>query len=329
MANLSTKYLGLDLKSPIIVSSSELTNDIENLKKFEQLGAGAIVLKSLFEEQITIESRHSQSYNKRYGFSYPEVEDYISNYSHKNTLAEYIDFLKKAKSELTIPVIASINCVSSSEWVSFAREIEKAGADALELNLFVLPSDPDRFPEDNEDVYFDLVNNIKRETSLPISLKISTYFSSIAYTIKKLSWTGVSGIVLFNRFYSPDIDIDNLTINSSAVFSKPEDISTSLKWIAIMSEQVDCDLCSSTGVHDGTGAIKQLLAGAKAVMICSTLYKNGFEQITAINKQIETWMDSKNFSTIEDFRGKLCANKAENPAAWERVQFMKYYSGIE
>ena len=169
MANLTTKYLGLELKSPIIVSSSDLTKNIENLKKIEEFGAGAVVLKSLFEEQIKIESRESLTYNNRYGFSYPEAEDYINNYTRQNSLADYIALIKKAKAELTIPVIASVNCVSSTEWVTFAREIEQAGADALELNIFVLPSDPDRYPEDNEDVYFDIVNEIKRETNLPIS----------------------------------------------------------------------------------------------------------------------------------------------------------------
>ena len=328
MTMIKTTYLGLELKSPIIAGSSELTNNIDNLIKIEQAGAGAVVLKSLFEEQIKQEQRNT-SYKSRHTFGYIEAEDYISNYVNEHQISEYLALISKAKGHLNIPVIASINCISSSEWISYAKEIEIAGADALELNLFVMSSDPERYPEDNEDVYFDIINDVKREIKIPISFKISPYFSSLAYTVKKLSWTGVAGIVLFNRYYAPDIDIDNLKVVSSNVYSSPSEISTSLKWISMLSDIVDCDLCASTGVHDGNAVIKQILAGAKAVQVCSVLYKDGFDVITTMNNRINEWMEEKHFETIECFRGRLSLKRSENPAAWERVQYMHYFAGIE
>jgi len=328
MANLETTYMGLQLKNPIVVGSSGLTNSIENIIEIEREGAGAVVLKSLFEEQINQVAHQTFDQGDVTNY-YPEALDYIKNYSTENDVSIYLDLIKECKEKVNIPIIASINCMGDNEWTSFAKKIEDAGADALELNIFVMPSDPKKSSADNEQVYFDIVNKVTSMISIPVSVKLSLYFSGLAKTMEMLSWTKIKSLVLFNRFFSPDIDINNFEIKSSNVFSTPSELAQSLRWVAMLSDKVDCEISSSTGVHNGEAAIKQLLAGAQTVQIASVLYKKGFKEIPAILNTISEWMDIKNFSTLEEFRGKMSVKKSENPAAWERVQFMKYFSGIE
>ncbi len=328
MIDLSTTYMGLPLRSPVIAGSSGLTKSLSNLEEMEARGAGAIVLKSLFEEQIKAEVRKVFSYEDTQS-AYTEAEDYIRNYAREQTLDEYLNLIQEAKNKLSVPVIASINCTSAQEWPAFAKNIEKSGADALELNVFVLPSSIDIEGKNYEKIYFDVVKKVKMEVNIPISLKLSSYFSGLANMVKKLSWTGVKGIVLFNRFFNPDIDLDQMRIKASHLYSDPEEISFSLRWIAILSGQLQTDLCASTGVHDGKGVVKQLLAGAKAVQVCSTLYKNGLTQLDPIHQEIKTWMETHKYHKIDDFRGKMSQKMTKNPAAFMRVQFMKHFAGIE
>lgn len=328
MANLSTKYLGLELKSPVIVSSSGLTNKLENIIECEKHGAGAVVLKSLFEEQIKMEAASSYNASETAAY-YPEAEDYIKNYTSEKNLNEYLQLIKDAKKSVKIPIIASVNCFSANEWTKFAKKIQDAGADAIELNMFIMPSDFTKSGEDNEQMYFDIIEKVKEQISIPLSIKVSHFFSGFAQTAQKLSWTGIKGIVLFNRFYSPDIDIDNLKVTSTNVFSTPDETNFSLRWVAILAENVKCDLAASTGIHDGKTAIKHLLAGAKAVEVCSVLYKNGIKHIASMNDEINQWMDKKEYKNIEDFRGLLSHKNSENPATYQRVQFMKHFAGIE
>jgi dihydroorotate dehydrogenase (fumarate) len=328
MTDLSTSYMGLTLKNPVIVGSSGLTRTVDQLVKAEEKGAGAVVLKSLFEEQIKFEIRKVFSYDDVQS-AYTEADDYIRNYSRAQTIDDYLKVIKNAKSKLSIPVIASINCVSADEWPSFAKEIEKAGADGLELNIFVLPSDIDTPGSEYEKIYFRIIEQVKKQVKIPIAIKMSYYFSGLAELVKKVSWSGVQGIVLFNRFFNPDIDLEKFTIKPGNLYSTPEEISTSLRWIAILAGRAQTDLCASTGVHDGYGVVKQLLAGAHAVQICSTLYKNGFDQIPLIIDQLQSWMEQNSFSKISDFRGKLSYKKSDNPAVFQRVQFMKHFAGID
>jgi dihydroorotate dehydrogenase (fumarate) len=328
MADLHTTYMGLSLRNPIIAGSSGLTNAVDKIQELEKLGVGAVVLKSLFEEQIRFQVNKSVSQSESI-YSYPEAEDYIGNYTKETSVSEYLELIRQCKSAVSIPIIASINCVSTIEWISFARKIQEAGADALELNIFTLPSDPKRNSEQNEQIYFDIAMAIIKQVSIPVSLKISHYFSSLANTALKLSWTGIKGMVLFNRFYSPDIDIDKFEVTSANVLSSPEEISTSLRWVAMLSDRLHCDISASTGVHNGEGAIKQLLAGAKTVQITSCLYKRGTGVIPEMLKFIETWMEKHEFNSTNDFIGKMSFKEAENPAAFERVQFMKHFAGIE
>lgn len=328
MLDLSTKYMGLELKNPIIVGSSGLTNSVENVIEIEKNGAAAVVLKSVFEEQIKHEINKTLKQSDN-AFAYPEALDYISNYTEENTFSSYLDLIRNCKKSVKIPIIASINCVSASEWITYAKRIEEAGADALELNIFLLPSDLNNSSEDNEKLYLDIVNEVKRQVSIPIAVKTSFYFSGLAKMMLKLSWTGIGGLVFFNRFFSPDIDIDRLIITNSNVYSRPEEIVTPLRWVAVLSDRLYCDICASTGIHDGKAVVKQLLAGAKAVQVVSVLYKKGFSQIGSIIKELEDWMKEHNFKSIEEFRGKMSYKKSENSAAYLRVQFMKYFAGVE
>ena len=328
MANLSTSYMGLTLRSPIIAGSSGLTNSIENIQKIYDSGAGALVLKSLFEEQINnlINKTFHQNPDN---YSYPEAMDYISHYTRTNDLENYLNLIREAKSKVDIPVIASINCVSSSEWVTFARNIQDAGADALELNIFILPSDPRKKSEHHEQVYFEILQSVMKSIKIPVAAKISYYFSGLTNMALQLSWTGIKGLVLFNRFYSPDIDIDKFEVTTGNVFSTPGENTLTLRWVALLADKIQCDIAASTGIHDGKSAIKQLLAGAKAVQVASVLYQKGIEQIAVMNNEIGTWMDKHEFSATKDFIGKMSLKEVDNPAAYERVQFMKHFAGIE
>lgn len=329
MVDITTKYIGLQLKNPIIAGSSGLSGNIEGVKKLVDNNVGAIVLKSLFEEQITHEAYNTV---KKTGedFLYPEAVDYIKNYTKSKSVNQYIDLISAAKKYSNTPIIASVNCVSDSEWTDFAKQIENAGADALELNVFILPSDNKMSSEENEKIYFRIIEKVRKLVKIPLALKMSYYSSGLTQLIEKISWTkNVDGIVMFNRSFSPDIDINTMKIHSTNVFSTPEEIATSLRWVAIMRDRISCDIAATTGIHNGEGVIKQILAGANAVQVASVLYKKGPEFINIMISEIEQWMTNNKFKSLNDFRGKMSQSKTENPAAFERVQFMKYFSNIE
>ena len=343
MGKLSTTYMGLSLKSPVIAGSSGLTNTLAELKEIAAKGAGAIVLKSIFEEQIRHETEKfiaeqggsMDAMNKGLGnildtrpYDWAEALDYISDYAKEHTLSDYLKFIEEAKKTVDIPIIASINCVSAYDWHYFARRIQQAGADALELNVYVLPSNPAKLPVENDNVFFEIADVVRNQVSIPVSIKVSYYFSGLSKTLIDLSNSGIKGLVLFNRPFHPDINIHSLEITSTNILSHPSEYSHTLRWIAILAGRAGCDLVASTGIHDHESAIKQLLAGANAVQVASVLYKQGFDQISQINKGIEAWMDEMKYSTIDDFRGKLSQVNVENPAVFERVQFMRLYSKI-
>ena len=328
MTDLSTKYLGLELKNPIIVGSSGLTDSVDDIKELEQYGAGAVVLKSIFEEEIMSEMEKEVQDAQKAGFDSGSFDYYDYKIKEKN-LSAFVELIKETKEAVSIPVIASINCVSAHEWTYFAKKFEQAGADALELNVFAMPTNLNKSADENERLYFELADQMKKRVDIPLSLKISPYSSNLGPFIQKLSQTGIEGLVLFNRFWSPDFDIENFTINSSNVLSKSDELALSLRWVAIMSQRVGCDLAASTGVHDGTAVIKQLLAGASAVQVVSALYKNNKTYLQDMLEDLTSWMERHNFSTIEDFRGKMSQAKAEDPAVYERVQFMRYFRGHE
>ena len=322
MINLETKYAGLTLRNPLIIGSSGLTNNADQNKKLEDAGAGAIVLKSLFEEQIELQSNALQQNS-----DYPEAIDYIYNYVKANQLNSYLELIQKTKKLCTIPIIASINCYKSDAWIEFARQIEAAGADALELNVFLLETDLTYDYQQTLDLYIQLIRKVKETVSIPIMVKISKMVGNIPALVHTLTINGADAVVLFNRFYQPDIDIHSLKVTANNVFSQPSDLSDTLRWTAIVSGKIQgISIASSTGIHEWEDVIKCLLAGADAVQLCSTIYKQGSEIISQILTCLEEWMSQKKYQSIDEFKGKLSYTHIANPSLYERAQFMKYHS---
>ena len=324
MVDLSTEYLGMKLKNPVVAGSSGLTNSVKSIKELEENGAGAVVLKSIFEEEIAFEYEDILKEAESKGYNLDQF-DYYDYHLKGQKLNAYVDLIKESKAAVSIPVIASVNCVYSHEWIAYAEQLQDAGADAIELNMFFLPSDFNRTVAEQEQMYFKIIEKLIDSISIPIALKISYYFSNLGQMIQRLSKTGIAGLVLFNRFFSPDIDIDKFTIKSSFVLSSPGELALSLRWIAIMANKVDCDLAASTGVHDGDAVIKQLLAGANAVQVATSLYRNGAETIGEMKSTLTQWMEKHKFGKLSDFQGKMSQDRSSDPAAFERVQFMKYF----
>lgn len=321
--------MGLSLKNPIIAASSGLTNSLNDIKALEANGAAAVVVKSLFEEEIIMETQDSLNKMQSSGFVYPETIEYFDFDTIEDPVANYLKLIADAKKAVSIPIIASINCVTADKWPDFAKRIQNAGADAIELNIFALPSDFNRTAAQNEKLYFDIIEKVTGMVSIPVGVKISPYNASLGSFIQRLGETPIKSIVLFNRYYNPDIDIHTLNFTSGSVFSTPAEFATTLRWIAIMAERTTSDLAASTGIHDGTTAVKALLGGASAVQIASTLYRNGFEQIGVMIRQIEEWMNEKQYKTIDEFKGKMSQAKSFDPAAFERVQFMKFFKDLK
>lgn len=324
--DLTVEYLGHKLKSPIIVGSCGLTSSVSKIKAFEKAGAGAVVLKSLFEEQIEQENWVAQGSNQT---EYPDAVDYIEAYSNEKSFDKYLDLIRDAKKEVNIPIIASINCISEGNWINYAKKIEEAGADALELNIAILPTDFEASGKDNEKLYFKISKKVKKSISIPLSLKMSSYSAGLANLVSKLCWTKhVDSFVLFNRYYRPDVDIDTLELKNQGIFSTPDDLAESLRWILMLSKRVKAPLIGNTGIHSGADVIKQLLAGATAVQVVSALYEHGEGHIATMLDDIKAWMEKNNYKSIEEFNGLLHYNK-EVKRGFERTQFMKYYGSIE
>lgn len=324
MVDLSTKYMGMNLKNPIIIGSCGLVDSVGKIKNLEKHGAAAVVLKSLFEEQILseIDSLSGDS-------NYSEGQEYLSFFTKNYNINKHLDLIRDAKKEVSIPIIASINCSNADGWTDYAKKIEDAGADALELNVFVLPTDINTSSKEMEQLYFDIVKNVKKEITIPFSIKIGSYFSSLAKMVVKLSKTDLDGIVMFNRFYSPDIDLKTLEIKPSNILSNSSELFNTLRWIAILSHQVGCDLVATNGIHDGAGVIKSILTGAKAVEVVSVIYEKGPEFIQEMLNDISKWAEENDYTSINDFRGKLSSSKQENSLIYERAQFMKYFGSYK
>lgn len=322
MERLATTYLGLELKNPIIVGSSPLTSSLDKLKKCEDAGAGAVVLKSIFEEQIDNDAAKMISQTE--GFvAHTDGQDFIEEVSRNYYIDAYLSLVEQATAALDIPVIASVNCRSQGTWLDYVERFAEVGADALELNYYILPSDFGRSASDIEDEYFAVVQAARERFKLPLSVKISSQFTALANVVKKFDKMGVDGLVLFNKFYRPDIDIEKLTTKSSIGLSTPSDYAQALQWTALLSAYLNCDICASTGIHSGDTLIKMLLSGAKAVQVCSAVMKNGHKVIGEMNGSLLAWMDRHEAKDFVDFRGKLAHKRMEDPSQWERAQYMK------
>jgi dihydroorotate dehydrogenase (fumarate) len=327
MADLTTKYMGLELRNPLIVASCSLVNSVEGVQRCADAGAGAVVLKSLFEEQIEADTREIQKHVWLSGHT--EAYDYVRRIGIETGEADYLILLEKAKKSVSVPVIASINCVTADWWADYAKKLESAGADGVELNTAILPSDPRHSSNDIEELYYNILEGVSASVQIPIAVKIGPYFTSLASVAQTLCAKGASALVLFNRFYQLDINIDKLNLVPGYRFSTPEEINVSLRWISLLAGRVKCDLAATTGVHDAPGFIKQLLAGASAVQICSTLYKHGIGHIAQILSTVEQWMKKHQFESVAQFQGRLSQKESEQPESYERLQYVKALVGIE
>lgn len=312
--------MGLTLKNPIVISSSPLTGNTESIVKCAKAGAGAIVLKSIFEEQILADIKKEESYSDIYD-SNPEMSQYLNTYVRGNEIELYTKLIREAKAAIDIPVIASINCTDKGEWISIAKNFQDAGADALELNIAISPFAYDLEPRSIEDEYVEILKQVEKNISIPVSVKIGSHFTNICNMAFRLANSGAKGLVLFNRFYNPDFDIESMKAVSGNSISANEENSTTLRYITLLKGQdIPCDISAATGIYNGSDVIKQILAGASTVQLCSSLYKNGIEQISAILDTLTQWMQRHNFNSISDFKGLLCKG---NNSHMERLQYLR------
>jgi dihydroorotate dehydrogenase (fumarate) len=320
MADLTTEYLGLQLPSPLVLASSALSNRIENLEAAEGHGAGAVVLRSLFEEQIEAANTELEEASQRFSESNPEARTYFP--PQRVGPHEYLSLLQRAKKAVRIPVIASLNCCAPGSWTGYARQIADAGADALEVNVYAVEADPSLPGSEVERRYVEAVAAIKAAVKIPVAVKLSPYFTSLANVVAQLEQTGVAGVVLFNRFLQPDISLERMAPASVMSLSSPSEALLPLRWIGLLYGRVRLDLAASTGVHDSAGALKQLLAGATVVQLASTLSRNGVPHLGKVLNGIEEWMERRGHSSIEEFRGTLSQKQISDPGAFERAQYV-------
>lgn len=324
--DLSTTYLGLSLKNPIIVGSCGLSKTAEQIKACEKAGAGAVVMKSLLEEQI----REAEAEMEKGLSMHPEVMDYLrADLDMRYGSGKYTEIIEQAKEEVSIPVIASVNCYTSKWWTNYAKQIEEAGADALELNVYVVPADFAKTAAELENVYLDILKAVKAQVKIPVALKLSPFFTSFGNFAAKMDTYGADGLVLFNRFVQPDIVISTLSTKIKPSFNDPVGFGRSLRWMGMLSGLLELDLAASGGIRDETAVIKMLLAGASAVQIVSVLYSKGLSKIQEILEGLEKWMEEKHFSSISDFQGRL--NQVHNPLneSYIRAQYIKAIAGVE
>ncbi len=322
MKRLETTFAGLKLKNPIIVASSGMTDSVQKNIKHARAGAGAIVLKSLFEEQIMMEALAQPQ-----DYEHTEGDEYFFAYYRGHKVAQYLDLISQTKAAIDIPVIASINCFSNDTWIEFARELVRAGADALEINILALQTNPDALYGSFEQRHVDILKRLKEVVSIPIVMKLGSNFTNPVALIQQLYREGVSGVVLFNRFYQPDIDIDSLTQTHGSVFTSPSDFANSLRWVGIASAQVEeVDIAASGGVSKSADIIKFILAGASAVQVCSAIYNEGSDFISDSLEVIEKWMNQKKIDKLSDVQGQLNVNSVQGINTFGRNQFLRYFT---
>ncbi len=319
---ISTEYMGLELKSPVIVSSGPLTQNIVSLKKAEDAGAGAVVLKSIFEEQIEKDVSAEVEGNAQY-LEHSDAEESFASFSRDRYIDRYMKLLTEAKKSLSIPVIASVSAKTMDSWIDYAERFVKCGADGIELNYYPISSDASVSGADVDKRLFSFAEKARAAIDGPLSIKIGYKYSSLASVISILDKIGINGIVLFNRFFRPDIDIDSLSFTSGSPVSDENEYAEALRWIGLMSGEVKADLVGNTGIHDGKTVVKMLLSGAKAVEVCTAVIQKGFSRITEMNSFIESWMEKHGYSALSDFIGILSQEHIADGWKWERTQFLK------
>lgn len=329
MADLSTSYMGLSLKNPLLVASCGLTTGLQGVKNCARAGAGAIVLKSMFEEQINAEVAGLTAGADQY--QHTEALDYLSGYAEAFGPREYLDLVRSAKQEVEVPIIASVNCITAKRWAEYAQKLERAGADALEINVGFLANALEVPGAEVEARYEQILDAVKAQVSIPVALKLGPYFSAFGHFARRLTSgpRGADGLVLFNRFYRLDIDPDTLKVVGGNPYSTQDELHTSLRWILLLAGRIDADLAATTGIHDGRDVVKQLLAGATVTQLCSTIYRHGFAQVNTVLQQLQGWMEQHGFDNLDAFRGRLSQGSSEAPESYERLQYIKSLVGVE
>ncbi len=322
--NLTTNYLGLKLRTPLVPSSSPLSEDIDNLKRMEDAGAAAVVLHSLFEEQVRHET-HTLHHHLTHGTeSYAEALTYFPEAGEFTFRPErYVAHLAKAKAALGIPIIASLNCTSFGSWTAVSKDLEKAGADAIELNIYSIPTDPDIGTEEIETNYVTIVAAVKAQVKIPVAVKLGPFFTNFAHFARRLDLQRVDGLVLFNRFYQPDISLESLEVAPTILLSAPMETRLPLRWIAILHGRIRASLAATSGIHRGTDALKMLMVGADVTMLCSVLLRRGIPQIAVIEQEMREWMEQHEYQSVEQLKGSLSQKNCPDPAAFERALYMR------
>ncbi len=316
--------MGLNLKNPLVVSPSPLCKNIDNIKKMEDAGASAIVLHSLFEEQIILENQEIDRYLTQGTDTYAESLTYFPNIGDFWAGPdEYLDHIRKAKEAVKIPIIASLNGVSSGGWISYAKEFENAGADAIELNIYYIPTDPNMVSQQVEYMYIEVAKNVKNSVKIPVAIKISPFFSSMAYMAKQFDELGIDALVMFNRFYQPDIDLKTMKVVPNLVLSTSDELRLRLRWVAILYGRIKANMAVTGGVHTANDTIKSILAGASVVMMTSALMRNGIDHITKIKNELSEWLDKHDYKSVLDIQGKMSQQSVKEPSAFERANYMK------
>ena len=322
--SLTTNYLGLVLRNPIVASSSPLSQTVDSIRRLEDAGCSAIVMYSLFEEQITFDSLYIDHYLRNQTNSFAESLSYFPEMDSYNVWPdEYLNLIRRAKEAVDIPIIGSLNGVSIGGWTNYASLIEDAGADALELNIYYLPTSVDLTGQEVENMYLDMLRHVKRSVTIPIAMKLSPFFSSTANMAKRLSDEGANGLVFFNRFYQPDLDLDSLTVEPRLVLSNSHELRLPLRWVAILYGRLLADLAITTGVHTTEDVLKGLMAGAKVTMMASELLQNGLRRVKEILDEMEIWMSEHEYASVAQMIGSMSQQHCAEPAAFERANYMK------
>ncbi len=324
MMDLTTNYLGLELRTPLVPSASPLSQELDNLKRMEDAGAAAIVLHSLFEEQITHERLELHYHLTQGTESFAEALNYFPEPAAYHFGPDaYLDYIRRAKAAVAVPIIASLNGATLGGWTEFARQMEQAGADALELNIYYIPTDPALTAAQVEQTYLDILHAVKSAVQLPVALKLGPYFSNFAHMAKQLDDAGADALVLFNRFYQPDFDLEALEVRTNIIYSKPQALRLPLRWIAILYGRVHAQLAATSGVHSGIDVLKLLMAGAQVTMLCSVLYERGIDYLQTIEHGLCEWMEQHEYESVTQMRGSLSQQHCPDPAAFERALYLR------
>lgn len=330
MLDMTTSYLGLRLRNPLVAAASPLSKKIETAQALADAGAAAIVMYSLFEEQISHECFELDHYLESGAHSYAESLSYFPDLGQYNLgPPEHLKRLRRLKRAVDIPIIASLNGVSSGGWIEYAQRLQDAGADALELNVYFVPTDPEITSAQLEESYLTLVRDIRAEVSIPLAVKVSPYFSALPNFALRLTEAGVNGLVLFNRFYQPDFDLETLRVTPNLDFSTSRDLRLPLRWIAILAGRIPVDFALTSGVHTGQDAIKAMLGGAKVAMLASVLLRHGPSYLAHILAEMETWLREQGYHSIEELQGSMSQRTVGDPAAFERANYMKALTSFD